>query len=381
MKSTSLPPAGEILGNSQDKPQRRDTLLGGFWKKLTGSETPAKTAEVALANPSRSTGLHSRTYSRPLVDELLGRIRNQNAHIAFLNRIMRSTSDAVIVAEPNGRITMFNKGAEDLFQLEEDVAQTDNLFRLCADSSVDGARISKMLMENQRILNMRTEILGANGKKTVALLTIDFVPDPESNEPAAIVAILKDNSALEDSHAKLQEAYVKVEKLSLTDAMTGLFNRRFFDQKVQDEHERMERGHMEAVSLLFIDVDHFKRFNDSYGHQVGDEVLKVVAEAIKDSVRKIDIACRYGGEEMAVILPATSEAGAWRLAERIRTRVESLQLPVGGKAVAKVTCSIGIQTHRPKDGDVGNLIHEADQAVYQAKQTGRNKSVAYQKAA
>ena len=377
MKDRSLPPAGEILGNSQDKPRRRDTLLGGFWKRLTGT-----TAEVALAKPSPQNGLNGRTYSRPLVEDLLGRIRHQNAHIAFLNRIMRSTSDAVIMAETNGKITMFNKGAEDMFQLEEDIAiSCENLFRLCMDSQPEGPRISKVLMEQKHIVNMRVEIVGASGKKTVALLTIDFVPDPESNEPSAIVAILKDNSALEEAHAKLQEAYVKVEKLSLTDAMTGLFNRRFFDQKVLDEHERMERGHMEAVSLLFIDVDHFKRFNDTYGHQIGDEVLKIVAEAIKDSIRKIDIPCRYGGEEMAVILPATSEAGAWRLAERIRTRVESLQLPVGGKKVAKVTCSVGIQTHRPKDGDVGMFIHEADQAVYQAKQTGRNKSVAYQKAA
>lgn len=375
MDKKSWPLAGEIPGESREKPQGKDSFFRSFFKRFTGPDTSTSTViEDGVKPLGRSGGIAQRTYTRPLVEDLLERIRRQNAQISYLNRLLRSSSDAVIVAEPNGIITMFNSGAEKLFEIEEDLAVGDNLFRMCTDSQPDGARISKMLIDDQRISNLRVEITGSNGRKTPALLTIDFVREPGDAEPSGIVAILKDNSALE-------KAYEVVEKLSLTDERTGLYNSRYFKQKVSDEHERMKREHMKVVSLLFIDVDHFKVFNDTYGHQLGDDVLKLVAEAIRDSVRKIDVPCRYGGEEFSVILPATDEAGAWILAERIRRRVEAIKVPVKGKQPATVTCSIGVRTHRPENGDVGMFIHEADLAVYQAKQTGRNRTVAFQQAA
>jgi diguanylate cyclase (GGDEF)-like protein len=374
MKKKDLPPAGAVPVENRNGPRGRESFLRGLWQRAFG---PRPEAEFTLS----PNGATQKTYARPFVEDLLGRIRKQHAQIDFLKKTLRASSDAVVVAEPDGTITMFNAGAEQLFEIDESMAMSDNLFRLCADSSPDGDRIGRMLIEDRRIANMRVDIAGLAGKRTNALLTIDFVKDADEKEAVAIIAVIKDVSALEEAHAKLKEAYDKVEKLSLTDTLTGLHNRRHFDKEIADEHERMKRGHSKEVSLLFIDVDHFKRFNDEHGHQVGDQVLRIVAQAIKDAARKIDIPCRYGGEEMAVILPSTDERGAWALAERIRRKVEKLEVPVSGERPAKVTCSIGVVTHRQDSGDVGMFIHEADQAVYEAKQTGRNKTVVWRAAA
>ena len=366
-------------------------LFGLVRAKLDGrtpSPTMASDDDLPALSPRsqdlRRTG-RDKMYVSVLVDRLIAKRREQNAQIAFLTSVFKSTSDAVIVADLSGRITMFNKGAETIFELEPDLAIGDNLFRLCADSTPDGSRVSMMLVENQRIENMRSELVGVRGKRTPVLLTVNFVEDDEAT-PVAIVAVIKDNSQLEGllsevtkKKEEVERLYVEVEKLSVTDEKTGLFNSRYFTQKIADEYERMKRGHMGELSLMVIDIDHFKRFNDTHGHQTGDSVLKEVAAAVAKTVRKIDVPARFGGEEFVVILPSTGRDGAWRLAERIRKAIAELKVPIAGKkGEVSVTVSIGVRTHSAKDTTVGMFIHEADEAMYQAKQTGRNRTCAYE---
>jgi diguanylate cyclase (GGDEF)-like protein len=160
---------------------------------------------------------------------------------------------------------------------------------------------------------------------------------------------------------------------AVTDGLTGLYIHRYFQIQLDQEFRRMAR-HGRVFSLLMTDIDHFKKFNDTYGHQTGDAVLKGVAGILQNHTREMDIVARYGGEEMAVILPETDAAGALRAAEKIRFAVEQYAFSGGG---VKVTISIGAATATPKGpADKETLIKMADEALYRAKEGGRNKVVA-----
>jgi diguanylate cyclase (GGDEF)-like protein len=168
-------------------------------------------------------------------------------------------------------------------------------------------------------------------------------------------------------------------QLAMHDGLTGLANRRHFDRTAAAEMTRLskERG---ALSLIMIDVDHFKLYNDIYGHAKGDDCLKVVAHAIGASrKRSRDLAARYGGEEFALVLPDCDIRGALTLAHNLRQSVVDLWLPHSGAKNGHVTVSIGVAALDPvRDGDnMLSLIEKADQALYQAKQGGRNRIVAY----
>jgi diguanylate cyclase (GGDEF)-like protein len=169
--------------------------------------------------------------------------------------------------------------------------------------------------------------------------------------------------------------YKKMETMATTDGLTGLTNHRTFQERFGDLLERSERhGHQAAV--LLCDVDHFKGVNDTYGHPIGDEVLRQVARVLKANTRKIDISARYGGEEFAVVLEATDEAGALQLANRIREDVAALMVD-SDKGKLQVTMSIGVATFPADARDRAALIERADLALYHAKETGRNRVVSF----
>jgi diguanylate cyclase (GGDEF)-like protein len=151
--------------------------------------------------------------------------------------------------------------------------------------------------------------------------------------------------------------------LAVRDGLTGLFNRRYFNELITIEINRLKRAPA-ALSLLMLDIDNFKNYNDTQGHPAGDEMLKGAAKVFKNSVRAVDIVCRYGGEEFIIMLPQTGKSGAQIIAERLRVQC-GLYLPT--------TVSIGIAT-LPEDAQtVEALIQKADEALYQAKKTGKNK--------
>lgn len=167
--------------------------------------------------------------------------------------------------------------------------------------------------------------------------------------------------------------HAEIERLAITDGLTGLFNHRHFQERLSQEFSRLERF-SEPLSILILDLDYFKEINDTYGHPVGDSVLKGVADVIKRTIRNIDIPARYGGEEFAVILLGTGAHGALNMAERLRKAVMNRTFSAENKTF-KVTISIGISTC-PNDGKrKEELIEKADKALYQAKKSGRNCSM------
>ena len=185
-------------------------------------------------------------------------------------------------------------------------------------------------------------------------------------------------SALEAVKRQLELKNEELARLSSQDGLTGLANRRHFDEVMARECRRARRdGH--SISLLLTDVDFFKPYNDTYGHQAGDECLQKVAQVLADAARRPgDLAARYGGEEFAVVLPNTSEEGAHTVAEALREGVAALKLPHAASKVAPhVTLSIGVATTSPDSPDPGpspkQLIELSDSALYQSKQGGRNR--------
>jgi diguanylate cyclase (GGDEF)-like protein len=197
------------------------------------------------------------------------------------------------------------------------------------------------------------------------------VRNPATGEPFRYVLCMRDitgRTALEE----------KLSALALTDSLTGLWNRRAFDQALRREWKRTLREESQ-LSLLLLDLDHFKRLNDQYGHALGDDCLVAVASAITDSVRASDFVCRWGGDEIAIILPATDHAGALKVAEKVRSAVEALRFRAEDHAEewASVTVSIGMAAAvREADEATAipqNLLRVADKALYRAKQDGRNR--------
>ena len=189
--------------------------------------------------------------------------------------------------------------------------------------------------------------------------------------------LAESNQEIDDLRASLDT----VRKEAMTDSLTGLVNRRFLDEAlVETARECAEEG--EALSLLVLDIDHFKRFNDTYGHQLGDVVLKQVARCLTANTKGRDIAGRFGGEEFVIILPRTDLSGAVAVAEQIRTNVAGKQiiLKSSGKSLGQITLSIGAAIVAAGE-DVEDTLRRADAALYAAKDGGRNRVVADDQAA
>jgi len=163
--------------------------------------------------------------------------------------------------------------------------------------------------------------------------------------------------------------------IAATDGLTGLANRRHFDTVLDREWRRAVRNQT-PISLLLLDADFFKAYNDSYGHQKGDEVLRSIAACIRAALlRPVDTGARYGGEEFVVLLPDTDAVGAWTMAERIRGAVAALEIPHTASPTWRVTVSIGIKTAYPqREQQAGLLVEEADLALYEAKRSGRDRA-------
>ena len=180
---------------------------------------------------------------------------------------------------------------------------------------------------------------------------------------------------LENMNSELARSNRELHRLSSLDGLTGVANRRQFDTTLDREWQRSSRAQT-ALSLIFADIDFFKRYNDFYGHQAGDDCLKKVASALEETVhRPADLVARYGGEEFVIILPETTEEGALAIADKMLRKIVDLNIPhEESDAASHVSLSIGIATMMPDEDELPEtLIRAADQALYQAKEHGRNR--------
>jgi diguanylate cyclase (GGDEF)-like protein len=182
------------------------------------------------------------------------------------------------------------------------------------------------------------------------------------------------NQSLETEIARRQALEAELQRQALTDPLTGLSNRRHYEMLFMREHDRCRR-HNSALTLGMIDLDHFKRINDTHGHEFGDQVLQSAAEILQRPLCHIDILGRFGGEEFILILPDTGIVQAQAVAERMRESLEEEVVTVNG-ITATVTATIAITQVLATDTDIQECIRRADQALYQGKHAGRNRVVA-----
>jgi diguanylate cyclase (GGDEF)-like protein len=262
--------------------------------------------------------------------------------------------------------------------------------------SVEKAGLASMVVKNKHFLPAGGEVRDKDafvyGKKVrlagmESLLVLPLIcadtaigsfavaakrPRAFGKDKREMLTVIANHVAVSLANAQM---YGRMEAMATTDGLTGLVNHRTFQERISEMLARAERSQGKQA-LLLTDVDHFKKVNDTYGHPIGDEVLRGVAQAVRDCVRKVDVAARYGGEEFAIVLESTDREGARQLAERIRTEVQK-QVFQSPKGPFSITLSLGIAVY-PDDGrDVKTLIDHSDQALYHAKHNGRNRAIAY----
>ena len=191
-------------------------------------------------------------------------------------------------------------------------------------------------------------------------------------EVVRMVAVVANHVAVSLLNAEL---YARMERMAITDGLTGLYNHRYFQERLDDYIARAER-HEQCFSVLLTDIDHFKKVNDTHGHPVGDKVLQRFSQLLDDSARKIDLVARYGGEEFVLVLDGTEREGAVQFADRVREEVSRLVFG-GSEQTFSITVSIGISTFPEDAAEKAGLVDRADQALYCSKEGGRNRTTTW----
>ena len=271
-----------------------------------------------------------------------------------LATIILSAREVIVATDSDGAIVLVNPSAERLLGKSREQILKDGFLNLLDDPTI----IHKWL-EGEHQLDRHKEYHHKDKIISMYVSTI-FSKDNELMGSAALLRDITKEKQMED----------KLRSLATTDALTGLHNRRYLDEILTQEISRSIR-HGLCLSILFFDVDHFKQFNDKYGHDQGDRVLKALGDSFKHNLRDEDTACRYGGEEFMGILPNITVEQAWTVAERLRKSVETMRVND-----LDITISIGVAQF-PLDNPITaeEFITLADHALYSAKDAGRNRSV------
>ena len=275
---------------------------------------------------------------------------------------------AIFSLDRDYRIDTWNRSAERLFGYPaEEVIGRDYLMLFPRDPS---STVRHEDVTNGAIAGGWAEDEGWWARKETTRFwgssVVSVVEEPDGGRSGYIV-VTRDLTRKKREEDDLRDAASK-------DFLTGLSNRRAFEETARQELQRWQRGR-EPLSLLMIDADHFKRVNDAHGHGTGDDVLRALARAVQDQVRELDVAARLGGEEFVVLLPSTDAVGGRAAAERIRTCVEALRVTAPDGSTVRFTVSIGVAEATRDAASVELLLQRADDALYEAKRRGRNRSV------
>jgi two-component system cell cycle response regulator len=314
--------------------------------------------------------LYIESINRRLAHELTERARAQE-RLRLADVVVRHTEEGVMVLGADTRIQSVNPAFERITGFSADEALGRDP-RLLADPAGLPPELADMLRADLRAHGRWEGTVPArrrDGRTFPLEITVNLVPNARG-EVEHYAVVFRDVTLKKQWEDRLRA-------LSATDGLTEVANRRWFDETLGREWQRALRD-AAPLSLILADIDHFKRFNDRYGHVAGDECLKQVAAAMRASVhRGGDHVARYGGEEFAVILPATDAAQATEIAERIRAAVAAIGIAhAGNTAAAVVTVSLGVASVTPQSSDEAiTLLQSADQALYLAKHRGRNRVV------
>jgi len=274
------------------------------------------------------------------------------------DRVVEQLTDGVIVINTEGMVIDINPSALALLGTTRERLSNKPITKYITTVPLDDLLSNRM--EN---IDIR---VGERAYDVTASAVDATDPNPD------VVLVFREVTQRRKIEQDLREAKEELIRLAHTDSLTGIHNRRFFMQRLQEETERVRR-HGSNLSLLLFDMDFFKKINDTYGHDMGDQVLRAVADASMEIKRITDVAARIGGEEFALLLPETDSTGAVQIAQRLLEAIESVKLPMIGGSRPTVTASIGVATVSVRSEDMENVLNHADEALYKAKHAGRNQ--------
>jgi diguanylate cyclase (GGDEF)-like protein/PAS domain S-box-containing protein len=286
----------------------------------------------------------------------------------LLSYVVQSTGDAIITKAPDGTITSWNRGAEQLYgySAAEAIGRPSGMTE-SPDRAGEWQKLLQTVFSGQSIENFETERVRKDGRVISVSLTVSPVTD--ANGRIVQCAIIARDMT---ERVRYEE---RLRHMADHDQLTGLFNRRRFDEELKRELARAGR-YAEHSAVLSIDIDNFKGINDSAGHAAGDSVLCHVARVLDQRSRASDIVARLGGDEFAVLLSAVGEREARSAAEHLLTEIRSTAASYGGRPF-RVTASIGVATFESDDATAGEVLVNADLAMYAAKTSGRDRVVVY----
>lgn len=291
--------------------------------------------------------------------------KNLTLERSFLETLLNNIELPITVTDNLGNIILANPSAENFFRKE-----------IILKDKID---VSESKIMSSNIINIMSSFpeIKTNLEKYYVdekLKLKDFEAERAGNIYKVKLFDIK-TSDNEDNTICIIEDVTNWHIMANKDGLTNLWNQRYFKDYLIKEIDKSKR-YKNKLSLIMMDVDHFKKFNDTYGHQTGDIVLKTVASLLIQNVRNTDVAARYGGEEFAIIMPMTDELGAKIFAERLRQKIADLHiLDVNGNPVRQVTASLGVSSY--EEGSISDFIEKTDMALYTCKERGRNVSTSY----
>ena len=319
--------------------------------------------------------------------QIQGELRNSEQRFRTL---VESAPLAMVTWDKQHRVTGWNRQAQELFGWSEgevlgrdfltfmipESARTkvDHIVKDAIERGIESHSVNSNLTKDQRTIEVEwhnTIVPGMDGRPDSVLSLAQDVTERVRSQAALQEVNVKLKQRLDDIH----ELQVQLREQVMRDPLTGMYNRRFLDDALPAEIARAIRE-QSPLALMMLDIDHFKRVNDTHGHQAGDEVLKKLADILRSEARRTDVACRYGGEEFVLLLPKMNLESARVRAERWRQMFAEMEVPVeSGKL--QCTLSVGIAVFPDHGNSAEDLLRNGDRALYLAKALGRNRAVAY----
>jgi diguanylate cyclase (GGDEF)-like protein len=345
------------------------TVILGF--ELSSSKRYRKALVAVIAAPAVTAGLNilslSGWYPMPgfdlttlgfalaalLMNDSVLRFGLLEVTPVIRNRVVEQLDDGVVVVQvADGRIIDLNSAAAAMFGISVESSLNQPATNFIETSYLPGLLVG----------------LFSNAEITVGDRYFHVLATPLSNDavrPKEMALVFRDITEI----TKIKQ---EMERLAHTDFLTGLANRRYFMQRLTEETERVKRGN-QPMSVLLLDMDSFKRVNDTHGHEIGDRVLQVIASVTQEVKRVSDVAARIGGEEFAMLLPDTDREGAIKLAQRLRRTINEQMIADAKGQPIQVTASIGVATMSHADRGIDHILSHADRALYRAKDAGKNR--------
>jgi len=323
---------------------------------------------IERALEKRRLVLENRTYREQLeerVQEATSELEEKNSQLRetqeYLNNLIESTVDAIVTVDPNETVTFANRGSQRMLGYDGSGLEGASVADLFVGGMEEAKYVRRVTAPDRPLQNYETELRNRNGELIPVCMSISMVPDGK-DDTHSLVAICKDITEQKRLESELKE-------MTIRDGLTGLYNLRYFYEKLEAEIERAKRQ-SHPLSLLLLDIDRFKSYNDAHGHLEGDRVLREVARVIADCTREhVDLGFRYGGDEFTVILPEASEETAYRIATRIRETFAA-------KRFDMLTMSVGLMTYR-ESYSARTFIQFTDSMMYDAKRAGGNQVTVY----